>query len=642
MMMRKIVAAFALAVAASAGQAAEPLRDLPVSIQVLDASDQPVSGGMAYLDGNAVGKSVRDGWASDIRREVKPGVAIVAYTRPGFAAVRRVRVRETDQSLTATIRLGEEPVAEGQVVASDGTPMPGAEIVVHSNAFWRAIGHFEADQEGRFQLDGYCLDGASVTAQAPGFVRDESQQTIREPFPARIRFTLFREGTVTVKVTDLGGAPIRGAYFDWHQEKAADGRPVGRGMGGIPWPGMNGWGHGSPLPGEVWIRAYAPGYELEVRKVTVGEGQDAGTLEFRLKAPPTVPVSGVVVGPDGLTPISGASVSLAMSLGPLSMAVPQRPICGGYSGYGGTLRYDATTDEEGQFNLRVPRGRYTMVGVGAEGYVQHTGSALEVTGAISSLRIRLRRGGRVEGTVLAPDGSLPPEGTIARCAGRTAQVSPKTGAFLFEHLPAGDAELTVRLAGPYPRGKAEFEVREGEVVRPRLQFPPEARIVGKVVDGRGGQPIAMAVVGAELQSGGDYGQGVTEDDGTFEIPSMAAGRISVRVSMPGMCSVSRMLDASDGGEYEVVLRTSPGGRIEGQVTDALPANPGRAISIALHPSEEDRAPIYPDERGRFVITRVPPGSYALKAQGPDGTHLGEPVEVTVREGETTRVVLEAP
>jgi hypothetical protein len=50
----------------------------------------------------------------------------------------------------------------------------------------------------------------------------------------------------------------------------------------------------------------------------------------------------------------------------------------------------------------------------------------------------------------------------------------------------------------------------------------------------------------------------------------------------------------------------------------------------------------PDGKGGFALTHVAPGTYTVTARGPGLVDIAKPVEITVREGETTRVVLQAP
>jgi len=637
---RAVVISVALAALLAGLAGAAPLQNIPISVQVVDAGGQPITGGRAYLGGEPVGETVKAGWAQAVRAKVTPGIQYVTYARAGLLAARRIRVRDNDPSVTAIVRLGAEPVAEGRVVASDGRPVAQAAM-----STFLVPTSFTSDAQGRFAIDGFCLDETKVTAGLPGYVQSEPAR-ISEPFPTSMRLTVLREGTIGLTVSDTAGNPIRDARCGVCMMVA--------GSRQIQWAGPGGWTDGEgktrPVevhPGNARAVAYAPGYAPQLQRLHVNEGGRLD-LHFSLKPLPTVPVSGVVVGPDGRTPVANARVTLRSEVesakNVLLMLTGQE--VGGFAGYDPGVSYGASTDGDGAFQLWMALGRYDLVEASAPGYVADRLPVLiEVTGPVSGLRFQLFRGGRVQGTVRMPDGSSPPEGTSARLNLRVGEsvgksweipVDPETGRFAFERAHPGTAELVVR----FPDGAtatAKFEVEEGRVAEPALKLvpgPPEARIIGKVVDRRDGTPIAMAVVRATQESGPDR-TAITEDDGTFEFPALRGGKITVTVSLPRYSTVSDLVDASDGGLQEVTLKTSPGGRVEGEVAAVLLQSAAAPIQVSLRLGKDWAAGTSPDETGHFVLTHIVPGSYTVDS-GPGA----KPQEITVAEGRAARVVLE--
>jgi hypothetical protein len=318
--------------------------------------------------------------------------------------------------------------------------------------------------------------------------------------------------------------------------------------------------------------------------------------------------------------------------------------------------YDTQTDQSGRFEMQVPVGTYDALTACAPGFVDYPGAmgaGFEVNGPLGGLRLQLMRGGRVEGAVRTAQGSLPPPGTRAELrlpAGESAgtsmaaEVSPQTGRFLFERVRPGPAELRIYFPAD-AMAVARFEVAEGQVAEPVLRHLAQARITGTLLDARDGTPLSMATVTALGETAQETRITVTGDDGTFELPPMTAGRIVVLASQPGYASAHQTLDASDGGSHDVTIKTSPGGRIEGSLAPGTAFQRAAALEVTLMREAHAVATAYPDADGRFVMSHVVPGRYTVTLTSPADTLPGAPtaraLQITVAEGQTTRVVLEA-
>jgi hypothetical protein len=518
------------------------------------------------------------------------------------------------------------------VIAGDGAPVPKATILPDI-----MTGPFRTDERGHFQLDGFCLDGKSIRAAAGGFAESAAAH-IREPFPASLQLRLFREAGVGLTILDAGGEAIRSARFDWYQEAGLAGRPRIFSIGSYPDRQGKAEIRGA-RSGMLWILAYAPGFLPQVKDVTAVEGQHVG-IELRLERAATVAVGGVVVGPDGRTPVADARVSLEQFMPLLDFLVADRKTAGrhGRAGFSGPfagpipfVTYEATTDAAGRFDLQAPAGQYSSVQVRAAGYVDRTSGELDIVGPTSSLRFQLFRGGRVQGVVRLPDGAPVRAGAQARLdlpvggsmsVDVEADVSPETGRFVFERVRPGSGTLTVQASGYVATTK--FEVGEGQVAEPELRFQSQAPalIAGRVVDRRDGKPLAMAIVSASCREGCAYANAITEDDGGFELPPLTAGKIIVTVSLPGYSEVSQTVDAA-GGVEDLTIETSPGGRIEGEVTGAQPEGNMSPLWARLSGEGGRGGSAQVDEDGRFVLTHVAPGRRrTLSICSSMGTPLG--------------------
>jgi hypothetical protein len=176
-----------------------------------------------------------------------------------------------------------------------------------------------------------------------------------------------------------------------------------------------------------------------------------------------------------------------------------------------------------------------------------------------------------------------------------------------------------------------------------------ARVTGKVVTARGGDPVAQADVSFVSSVG--VRRTRTSSQGTYEFDGVAPGAIGVRVRAKGFAAVARDLTipASDGRRDTELppVELAEEGVVEGEVVDS------RGDAVASARVARDRAPTWvlvgaappgvavSDSRGRFSIGELPEGNVTLEAYAVGvGRGRGEPV--AVQAGRTTggvRIVL---
>jgi hypothetical protein len=180
---------------------------------------------------------------------------------------------------------------------------------------------------------------------------------------------------------------------------------------------------------------------------------------------------------------------------------------------------------------------------------------------------------------------------------------------------------------------------------------PSGLIAGRVLAADTGRPVKRARVfasAAELPGGRGI---LTEDDGTFQIADLPAGRYTVTVSKSGFVSISygqrRPLQAgtplqlADGQEIkDVQFRLPRGSVIAGHVTDETgDAMPGVLIRVLRYQYQQGERRLAPagtaqtDDLGQFRVWGLMPGDYYVDAQSRVNLPFGGPAGGRGRGGQ---------
>lgn len=234
-------------------------------------------------------------------------------------------------------------------------------------------------------------------------------------------------------------------------------------------------------------------------------------------------VMGEVVNPDD-KPVGDASVSCAL----------------------GDRTFDATTDERGRFRLVDDADGCTATAkrkgfAASEEVVLHSGSGN---------RLRLGLASRITGTVVDQSGAAvtsfwlgvesfdaPGKTGDAGAAARPAaqEVGDNSGAFQLEDLAPGRYVL-VASAPDFPIARsAPVDVNPGTTAEDvKIVLKPGGTVVGKVVDGVSGQPVAGAMVFADavVTNGMRSSAGVTNTSGEFTFKGGCPEGCALRVIHP--------------------------------------------------------------------------------------------------------------
>ena len=481
---------------------------------------------------------------------------------------------------------------------------------------------FQAE-DGTFALEDVPAGTWTVVVDAKGY------QT------ARVASVAVEEGGtkdgVEVRVTP--GAVLKGRVTD-----AKTGRPVANAA--VTWTPAGGsgpggmLGRGGPLlldggdgittdaegaftvegiaPGRVKVTAKSPDYADGSEVADVKE--TGGNVEIKLASGGSV--GGVVVA--GNQPASGANVSLAGA---------------GEAGFGRILGggQSTTTDATGRFTFdHLGAGRYS-VSAGLNGKSTNLAEVvLQAGDARNDLVLSLSAGTTIQGVVSGlPDGWT--SGTTVIATGvesffATTKVAAD-GSFQVTGVPAGPVTLraqagdglgTSRSASKQVVASDDVPVLQAEIV-----FDVGFTLSGHVT--RAGQPVANAMVAANLQGGaGRQATARSDESGGYALQGLQEGSYAVTASTDPLSGTSPSLvrqTVSLTGDQNLDL-TFPTARVSGVVTDVDTKQPLADANVGLSSAGgTGGAPVQrmtqTDSTGRFQFADIAPQDYTLNSSKTD-------------------------
>ncbi len=201
----------------------------------------------------------------------------------------------------------------------------------------------------------------------------------------------------------------------------------------------------------------------------------------------------------------------------------------------------------------------------------------------------------------------------------------------------------------YTKASRSIEVK-GKPVTADFTLVPGGSIKGRVIARETGKPVAGAwidVRGKRAQSFG-VGEAVSDEDGNFQLHSLASGAISLSAAGPGYASSSPTVVELGVGEQldGITIKVDHAYTISGKVVDKRDASkgvPGILIGGFAIASQQFALAHEPtDKDGRFEIVGVRPAAYTLAAFGegkvPD---VGKSVEVVDKDVKDVVIELES-
>lgn len=482
-------------------------------------------------------------------------------------------------------------------------------------------------EDGVFTLEDVPAGTWTVVVESKGY------QT------ARVANLAVEEGGTKdgVEVRATPGVVLTGHVSDAKTGQAVANAIVTWSAAGAPGPGGPGgmFGRGGPLAleaaddittdaegaftvegiptGKVKVTAKSPDYSDGSEVADVGE--TGGHVEIKLVSGGSA--GGVVAL--GSQPVSGANVMLAGA---------------GETGFGRILggSQSTTTDASGRFVFdHLPAGLYS-VSAGLNGASSNLSEVvLQAGDNRNDLVLSLSSGSTIQGTVSGlPDGWK--SGTTVAANGVQAFVATTKvgadGSFQITGVPAGPVTLratatdgsgTSRSTTQQVTASDDVPVLEADIV-----FNIGFNLSGHVT--QGGQPVASAMVVANLQGGGGRTATTTTDDsGAYSLQGLQEGAYTVSASTNplaagGVASVVRQT-VSLTGDQSVDL-SFPMAKVSGTVTDADSKQPLADVTVSLSPTPGAGGAggarmTQTDSTGQFQFASVAPQPYTMNTSKTD-------------------------
>ncbi|HKA87287.1 MAG TPA: carboxypeptidase-like regulatory domain-containing protein [Haliangiales bacterium] len=551
-----------------------------------------------------------------------------------------------------------------------GTPVPGAQVIHVREAmaglpFGQRMavtagrGTVTADGEGRFRIVGLSPGAIRLTARAKGMATREptvvplgvaGQLTGVEVF---VGGAFAIRGTVTVAV-EGGGGPAAAADVSAEREGNAAGTVADAAgkfaLEGLP-PGNYALSAGGPdmLEAERPVRVTVRDRDVEGVKLTVRRGatisgrvEPAAVAEVGIRHDLDVPAGGrmlriergasTLTAPDGtfvLGPVAPGTVVLAARAadgrrGVAEVSVPP-------AGATGVVIHLETRG--GLSGRVVTTGGKPMAGVSV--HARRVEEGQSVTMIVNGLDVGAER---------APTGE----------GGRWEILGLAPGSYeLTVHDEAGDAFLPAGGAAPPQVSLGENERKDGieltvevndGVIRGTV-LAPDGKPLGDAWvtasasmelpqprPGGGARVMTATIVTSDDASiGAGPAPVLTDASGRFEISGLRRGKY--RLQGEGLSGAARgLLDGVPTGS-DVTLPLSSLARLEGRVTaDGKPVD---EFTVELS-GAVGRTETYQGAGGAFVMQRVDPGHYTVRATAPEGS--GQ-VDVDVTTAPATQVAI---
>jgi len=553
------------------------------------------------------------------------------------------------------ILLPEAVVIRGRVVDGAGEPVAGGDVRVRPAGLWRAswkpgrtVIRVEAGPEGRFRIPARAAEMFELRAEAEGFAPTELRRE-RSELVDPLDIVLRPGAAITGRAVDPDGEPLEGVEVSVFEALES---PFGRAGREDREParrsttGTEGTFFAEHLPaGTFDVELKAPGRAPRLLPGVdpSGEGRENGEpLDLGdLVLSPGVALEGRVVGPDR-EPVGEAEVLVGDFVPGIGGDEEPPP---------GLDRREATTDDDGRFVVEdLPPGRRVTVWAKGPGNLPGTVRGIEPP-AEEPLEIRLRRGVRLFGRVVDPEGSPVARAFVRAWAhpesdgGRRHvwsenRETAEDGLFDFDAVPRAEMSLRVTAHRLAPADLRGLSTESGEEVGPvEIRLEAGARVEGRVLDPTGA-PVAGAHVNVAhraeegyrpLRIGDRSGPG-----GVFELVGVPPGKVRLS-AFHAEQRAEEEIDLGPGGAVvDLVLEPERG--LRGRVVDPQ-GRPVEHAQVEAQPvGSRGAGPDHHGARtgplGRFRFD-VDPGDYRLTAFHPD---FAETVVEPVRcEGGLKRV-----
>ncbi|MFF2481384.1 carboxypeptidase regulatory-like domain-containing protein [Paenibacillus sp. NPDC058071] len=508
----------------------------------------------------------------------------------------------------------------GTVLTSDGLPIEGAAVQVHSgNANGVTISSLFTDPAGSFVSGNLAPGVYTIVASASSFQTASAVTQVVSDAASPIVIRLAPDpGSIQGIVTDSStGAPLTSTIINVKDK--------------------NGLQVASTLvdnSGQYIVNGLPPGaYTIVVNSLA----HQSGT-------------TGAVVVSDATTTVDFALLPNPGMLNVLTEPVVSEVTVNLYNLSNVQIVGSLTSTEGKTQFLTLAAGSYYLIASG-NGYTSDAIGAIITPDQTTTVTIPLvPLPGKITGHVLDNNGLPIPNAIVKAINGNeTVRGVVQTGAdgsFILDLMPSGQIELAVSAPG-YSGATTGVSVGPGQLidgVEVRL-LPNPGSIAGQVVDAVTQQPIRSASI--ELRSGSANGLSIvsviTDPSGGFVIDGLQRGSYAVVASAVGYGNNSvGAVVASDQSVSAVIALTPSYGRIEGSIADSAGQDiPASIIEIRLYTKEGALvSTLFPSQDGTFVIDQLRPGEYLLNVSATGFTSSTQGTFVAAGTTSVIRTALE--
>ena len=571
----------------------------------------------ASFDGSA--RSAKDG-AFSVFADGRNPIRIEAVAE-GFAptAVDGIRARPGERKRGITVVLTRGVAATGRVVDAAGNPIGGAKVdvapdFINDGNRWRRRSRSSGSEEesaltnaaGRFEIAHLSPGIYRLTATHAGHA-EKAVSGVRLPNGEKAipDIVLAPAAAVEGFVRDARGDPVIGATVNGHTVSSDERVETGP-DGAFRLTSF-------PAGARPMVFAYATGFTTARR-----------TIE--------APAKGVTITLDAEGTIRGrvedASSAAAVTAFSIDTSSPSER-------RGGMIRMMAGQEYEsadGSFEQRVSPGKWTVTAT-AEGYSPASIGDVEVAPGETKdgLVLELRRGARVEGTVVDDETGAPiPAADVSWVSAGTSNVTRYPGGAILissgEGQTSTDAEGRFELTGlaenekititaeEYAHTPASAGVTTGGDARVSIRMTAGGSIQGTLAgaDGRGvgGGTVDLQPLGGDPTGASES---ATDAAGGFLFEHLKPGTYRLTGSLATRRSLPQEVTVAPGQSPSgVTLSLSGGAAIAGKVT-GLSAADLAAVRIHATGAEGFGGFTTPDESGGYEIDGAPPGEVSVTA-----------------------------
>lgn len=537
---------------------------------------------------------------------------------------------------TVNVTLQLQPTGEitGTVYDSDGATPAVQDVVVtfrgYKLVYYPNIGWVEepqgiqeeivtTDENGRFWLPVVNAGRYSITAYDPSTGKiSEINGIIRAGQTDDVSLRLLGLGDVTIRVLTSQGDPVPGAVVEAQQSVIQDVERTGTAdaAGEITFT----------MPeGDFTVLARNPqnGFAGRAPGRVTEDGEQVTVDVYLWDATGTV--SGIVYGPDGLTPVPNAEVMISNLQGPLGIVI---------------------SDENGLYSMdTIPLGDFEVkvfeAATGRTGLEQGT---ILLAGQEVPVNIVLFPVGYVTGNVLSAEDRTPVKGyrvmikqpdPLGRYNPLNCEPAPNLtwfgttgvdGGFAFPGIQLGTFKVIVgeRGLGPIRCGSIFGDDSSQTIVESRITYegeevdipvlvdlrePPEGRIMGWIYnpDGTAAADCAVIPVGLDPTT--------TDADGTFQYEHVPFGRYQIQAqSQVTNDKGYTWTDITFAGQTTYVRIVLKGlGGVTGTVVDNA-GNPAGNVGVTYAVQGEPPLTVFADAGGEFSFSDVSSGKFTLLAE----------------------------